>query len=348
MAAPHVTGAAALIMQKYGAVTPAFITSFLTSRALLDSYTGPVWTKDWGNGKLWLGDMLDPTVAVTYPNGGEVLVAATSAELTWTASDNTGVTAVDLLLSRDGVGGTYETIASGIANSGSHAWTVTLPASENCWLRVVAHDAAGNAGSDVSDALFAIVEPVVPVLMTEFVAEAIGTGIELRWAFSDPGSFSAARVERSGAAEGPWTVLETPVRVEDGVSIAVDATASEGATYWYRISVVSAGTRLTFGPVQATAGERILAFALGQPVPNPASSRVRVDFAVPHEGAVALAIYDMQGRRVATLAKGTVSAGRHQALWNGVVGGRSAPAGVNFLRLRAPGTVLSRRLVVTR
>lgn len=348
MAAPHVAGAAALIMQKYGAVSPSFVKQFLRDRALSDIYTGAVWNSSWGHGKMWLGDMADPAVAVTWPNGGEVLVGATPVNLTWTATDNVAVTTVDLLLSRDGANGTYETLASGVANSGSHPWTVSLPASENCWLKVVAHDAAGNAGADVSDALFAIVEPVVPTLMTEFVAEAVGGGIELRWAFSDPGAVGSVRVERAGAVVGPWIVLETPVRVEEGVSVAVDATAEEGATYWYRLSVVDAGTRLTFGPIQATAGERITAFALGQPVPNPASGRVRVDFAVPHEGAVEVAVYDMQGRRVAVLAEGTVSAGRHQALWNGVADGRAAPAGIYFLRLRAPGTALSHRLVVTR
>ena len=33
-------------------------------RAIVDGNTGAVWNKDWGNGKLFLGDMVDPTVAV--------------------------------------------------------------------------------------------------------------------------------------------------------------------------------------------------------------------------------------------------------------------------------------------
>ena len=207
MAAPHVAGAAALILQKYGAVSPSFVKQFLRDRAIVDSYTGTVWNSSWGAGKLWLGDMADPVVAVTYPNGGELFVGGTTENLAWTATDNVGVTSVDLLLSRSGAGGTYETIATGIANTGSYPWVVTLPGSENCWLKVVAHDAAGNTGSDVSDMLFAIVEPVVPTLMTEFVAEATASGIELRWAFGDPAAFSSVRAERAATAEGPWTVL---------------------------------------------------------------------------------------------------------------------------------------------
>jgi subtilisin family serine protease len=348
MAAPHVAGATALLFQKFGAWTPEQVKTYLAANATVDAYTGVPWNNSFGYGKLHFGDLINPVVAVTAPNGGEVFVSGTTENLSWTATDNAGVTSVDLLLSRNGVGGTYETVALGVANSGSYAWTVTLPASDDCWLKVVAHDAAGNTGSDVSNMMFAIVEPVVPTLMTEFVAEAVASGIELRWAFSDPAAFTSVRVERATTSEGPWTVLPVDVRVEDGTSIAVDGAAQSGTTYWYRISAVSGGTNLTFGPIQATAGEVIVAFGLSRPMPNPSSGRVRVEFAVPHQASVELGLYDMQGRRVATLVDGTMTAGRHQAVWDGVADGRSAPAGIYFLRLRAPGTVLSRRLIVTR
>ncbi len=348
MAAPHTAGAAALILQKYGAVSPSFVKQFLYGRAVVDGYTGGVWNASWGHGKLWLGDMLDPAVTVTTPNGGEVLVSGATASLTWTATDAVGVASVDLLLSRGGVGGPYETLASGVPNSGSHAWPVTLPASEDCWLRVVAHDAAGNVGADVSDAAFAIMDAVVPVLMTDFVAEPVAAGVELRWEFSDPAAFRSVVVERSASADGPWAALDVDIRVEDGVSVTLDRSARAGATYWYRISALHDGARMTFGPIQATAGEVVLAFGLGRPVPNPAGGRVRVEFAVPHAAMVDLGVFDMQGRRVATLVDGSVGSGRHQATWDAAAGGRAAPAGIYFLRLRAEGTTLSRRLVVTR
>jgi hypothetical protein len=69
---------------------------------------------------------------------------------------------VDVELSRDN-GGSWSTLASGIANSGSLAWTVTGPATTGARLRVTARDAAGNAGSDLSDAVWTIVDPLVGV-----------------------------------------------------------------------------------------------------------------------------------------------------------------------------------------
>jgi len=348
MAAPHVAGAAALIMQKYGAVSPSFVKQFLKSRAIVDTYTGAVWNGDWGNGKLWLGDMLDPTVTVTYPNGGEILLTTTVANLQWNATDNVGVTSVDLLLSRSGSGGPYAALATGIANTGSWNWTVTLPASNDCWLKVVAHDAAGNSGSDISDLAFAIVDVVTPTLLTQFTAASVGPGIELRWSFGDPGRFGSVTVERAESASGPWTTPVVELRQEEGVSIAVDRSVESGRTYWYRILATSGSSHMTFGPIQATAGEAILEFALRQPLPNPTSSTSRVDFALPRESRVDLAVYDMQGRRVVTLVDGVLPMGRHQALWTGTAAGRAVSAGVYFVRLNAPGVNLTRRLVIAR
>jgi len=124
---------------------------------------GPAPNKDFGWGKLNLGDMTDPVCAVTSPNGGESLAIGTGASLAWNASDPyLGVTAVDVELSRNN-GGSWTTLATGIANSGSFAWTVSGPATTQARLRVTARDAAGNAGSDVSDAVWTITDPLVGV-----------------------------------------------------------------------------------------------------------------------------------------------------------------------------------------
>jgi subtilisin family serine protease len=52
MAAPHVAGAVALLMQVYGAIDPAFAKGWLAAHALADSATGAVPNLDWGAGKL--------------------------------------------------------------------------------------------------------------------------------------------------------------------------------------------------------------------------------------------------------------------------------------------------------
>ena len=174
MSAPHVTGAIALLFQKYGALTPAQVQNLLHARAIVDGFVagaGAVPNKDFGWGKLHLGDMTDPSCAVTSPNGGEALAIGSAVDLTWNASDPyLGVTGVDVELSRDG-GGSWSTLAAGIANSGSLAWTVDGPATTTALLRVTARDAASNQGVDVSDAAWTIVDPLTGVAGDEPVIE---------------------------------------------------------------------------------------------------------------------------------------------------------------------------------
>jgi List-Bact-rpt repeat protein len=101
-------------------------------------------------------DTTPPQVQELAPAGGAVLLTGWTATLTWSASDNVGVTAIDLLLSRTGAGGTYDPLATGIANTGSYDWVVTGPLTSDAFLKVVAHDAAGLTASDANDAAFAI------------------------------------------------------------------------------------------------------------------------------------------------------------------------------------------------
>src|SRR6185503_9479471 len=101
-------------------------------------------------------DVASPTVTLNAPNGGQSFVAGTNTNITWTAADNVAVTTIDLEVSRNGAAGPYTSIATGIANSGTFSWTVTLPTTSQALIRVTAHDAAGHATSDVSNAVFTI------------------------------------------------------------------------------------------------------------------------------------------------------------------------------------------------
>lgn len=101
-------------------------------------------------------DSQAPVASVTAPVGGETWKAGSSHAITWTATDNVGVTTVDLAYSTDG-GVTYpNTIATGLANSGTYAWTVPFSLGSTVKVRVSAHDAAANTGTGASAAAFTI------------------------------------------------------------------------------------------------------------------------------------------------------------------------------------------------
>jgi len=74
-------------------------------------------------------------------------------------------------------------------------------------------------------------------------------------------------------------------------------------------------------------------FALGSAYPNPFNPSTVVPFELAAAGHVNLAVYDVMGRRVATLVNGTMSAGRHTLTWDAA----GLPSGVYMVRLAAGG-----------
>lgn len=106
-----------------------------------------------------IGDPVPPDVAVLTPNGGESWTVGTSHDITWTATDASGVASVDLDYSADG-GGSWTPIATGEPNDGVFAWTVPPTPSANALVRVTAYDPASNSASDTSDAVFTIADVV--------------------------------------------------------------------------------------------------------------------------------------------------------------------------------------------
>jgi hypothetical protein len=91
------------------------------------------------------------------------------------------------------------------------------------------------------------------------------------------------------------------------------------------------------GPLAATPAEPLSCS------PNPVSCAATITFKVEAPCRVNLAIYDISGRRVATLADGPYAPGEHSASWQADV-----PAGVYIYRLRAGDKVAVKKLVVTR
>ena len=110
----------------------------------------------WATRRSVTADVTAPAVGLNSPNGGETWKAGSTHSITWSATDATGVTSVDLAWSTDG-GATFPNVlAGGIANSGSWSWTVPDVPTGAARVRVLARDAAGNLGRDSSATSFTI------------------------------------------------------------------------------------------------------------------------------------------------------------------------------------------------
>ncbi|PSQ84201.1 MAG: DNA-binding protein, partial [Bacteroidetes bacterium QS_7_67_15] len=80
--------------------------------------------------------------------------------------------------------------------------------------------------------------------------------------------------------------------------------------------------------------------------PNPFRDEVTLEYALPEEKKVRVAVYDLLGRRVRTLADGRREAGSHTITWEGRSdGGEPLASGVYFVRMRAGDVTRSAKLV---
>jgi hypothetical protein len=83
-------------------------------------------------------------------------------------------------------------------------------------------------------------------------------------------------------------------------------------------------------------------YSLTPPYPNPFNAQVTVEYALPNEAAVSLSVFDIQGRKVATLTEGTKPAGYHRLIWDA----KGMPSGLYFVRLTAGEFAEARKMTL--
>jgi hypothetical protein len=99
-------------------------------------------------------------------------------------------------------------------------------------------------------------------------------------------------------------------------------------------------------PLNVPHADLALGVVLRAPAPNPVprggTAAIAFTLPAPADG-VDLGVFDVAGRRIATLASGSLKAGPHRIAWTA-----DGVAGVCFLRLSALGGIRVAKLVVTR
>ncbi len=115
-------------------------------------------------------DTQPPTVNLVSPDGGNSWVGGSLHAITWTATDNVGVTSIDVYW-RDSAAHAWTPMAYGIANGGTRDWYVPNMPTTSAQVLVVAWDARGNAGRDSSSAGFTVTATpggIAPTTLRDF------------------------------------------------------------------------------------------------------------------------------------------------------------------------------------
>lgn len=118
-----------------------------------------------------------PWLELTSPTGSDVLRQGIAHTITWNSG---GIDSVMIELNRNYPNGPWEIIVPAIANTGSYAWTVTPPASNNARMRIsyLGH----SEYYDISDSNFVILTPGITVIAPNTATDwHINTTQAIRW-----------------------------------------------------------------------------------------------------------------------------------------------------------------------
>ena len=98
-----------------------------------------------------------------------------------------------------------------------------------------------------------------------------------------------------------------------------------------------------------SADHQVTATELEPVIPNPTRGAALVQYALAKRGPVRVAIYDVDGRLIRTLAQGEQEAGRYQVTWDGSdARGAALKSGMFFVRFEAAGVHRTRPVSVIR
>jgi hypothetical protein len=245
----------------------------------------------------------------------------------------------------------YDPCAAPITNESAIKFTSEPPGAPPLWLVVEESDVDDTVGGNGNG--FAEPGETVDITLTlRNLGDRTASGVTASIATSDPdativnGSVSFGDIDPSASAvsTSPFTVTIAAEPTGDTIEFDFHVSATTGARYdtWDIVTLV-----LTLDDTGIEDGELPLSFALRQNAPNPFRDGTAIAFDLPSPARTRLEVYNVAGRRVATVVDETCHAGRHTATWNGLdAGGRKVAAGIYFYRLTSGESSSTKKMLL--
>jgi hypothetical protein len=269
-------------------------------------------------------------IEVTQPSPGATWPVGASRTVTWEGSGR-----VDMFLSVDG-GNSWQ-LQKTTLTGGEYRLTVPHTPSRFCKMRL---DRAVPRSEAVTDSFFTIETDIV---LLNLKAESLDDGaVHLAWE-TDPGpaDLLGYKLEKTSGGK-PWRTLVALT----GKTSFIDPEGGAGSRY--RLFAVNGlGEELLLGETSLLPAAALAAW----PLPY-RGGKLHITFATSGgrgggAGEAVVALYDLAGRRVRTIANGRYEAGYQSVLWDGTDEmGRGVRPGIYFLKARSGGEDVSLKLVV--
>jgi hypothetical protein len=325
MAAPHVTGAVALLLGKAPTLTAAQVKSYLTATADVDAFTGSTWNATWGYGKL---DILEAVARQSTPG-------ATITRKTY-SYDAVSTNGTLRLTGPYKIGVRFTPDVTGRL-TGIYINATTINNRPIIGNGPLLCEVYSNNGGNPGTKLGTTVQHPLQLLNagTLNYVQMLGSGVTVT-----NGTDFFVVLSQSNPTD--TLIVRTDNATSSTRSMFSDGSLWISAGTNLRVSaLVSYGSGLSAVEPPAESGLPA-AYALEQNYPNPFNPSTTIRFSIPVAGHVSLKIFDVLGQEVATLVDDDVVAGVHTAQWkpDGVA------SGMYLYRLEAGSFNESRKLLL--
>ncbi|MEE9271013.1 MAG: FlgD immunoglobulin-like domain containing protein, partial [Candidatus Krumholzibacteria bacterium] len=188
--------------------------------------------------------------------------------------------------------------------------------------------------------------PLVPVFFRQFNATPVRGGVELSWDISYDEPIAGYNIYRSQTGNIEERRVNSDGLIAESRRRHTDADVRGGLEYDYVLAAVRPDGSEIRSPV-ARVKTNPFGLGLAQNHPNPFNPTTNIEFTLPVSGPVTLAIYDGEGRRVATLVDGGRPEGVNNVSWDGRNSrGERVSSGVYFYRLESRYATLTRKMIL--
>jgi minor extracellular serine protease Vpr len=326
MAAPHVTGASALLLGAKSTLTASQIKTLIGSTANSDAFATGLPNNTWGSGKLdiveALAKSLNPAATVVRKTFAyDVAGTSSTTVLAGTAKLAVRVTPdvngrlsgikVNVTSNSNGIVGTGNMLCEVYTNEGG------VPGSK--------------LGNTVQQALGLLSRGTYNYVQMLDANVDVTSATDYFVVLSVPGAVDTVRV-----------------RVDDGSVPASRSFRYDGITWAPYVATIPRNLRIRAIVTTATGvsfvdPERGLAqeYELLQNYPNPFNPATTIGFSIPAKSRVSLRIFNLLGQEVALLANDDLAAGKYEVRWNP----EGLASGTYFYRLQAGSYVESKKLL---
>jgi len=133
---------------------------------------------------IWEFTLVNTTITVTSPNGGETWFVNSNQNITWTSNETSGNVRIEYSTNN---GSSWTNIIASTADDGTHPWTIPDTPSTSCLVRISDTD---GSPTDQSNTVFTISEvnnpPNVPSLLSPDDGTTWTTPFDISWECTDP------------------------------------------------------------------------------------------------------------------------------------------------------------------